>query len=628
MSLRAGSFDEWKRSFVVRRLGILASIALLALATYTVGDAVSFGWGSDIVRYRIVSALAVAGLLVIRNTSFVRRYIDLALIVSVCALSFSTMLVVEAQAVRGIGSQEAAFFSGLQGLSLIILGFAVTIPARWPTHATIQAASLGFFYFNSPELFSAAATEGQLIWSLTNIFWVCVICDISIILYENLQRSEFETRGHLARSNLNLETANAQLEQVSHARKTYLDALVGIGISATSTDPTEQARAVLDEMMRLLRADRAYLYLLDSGGRLRFQAGRRSEGGDAVRPEKSEAAWLNALAGVPGTVAVGRFALGEQAIHDRPDGAGDVLLSVPLGMREQAIGAIFLEKRDSAGASASVDDDFIQALASHVAIALETVRTTEELRQAHEEALAAGRTKDAFLKTMSHELRTPLNAVIGYSEMLMEDLDEKGDADRLADVRRIHEASTQLMNGITDILELTKMETERLTFEIGAFDPGELAREIQTELEPLAKARQNEFELIVKEEVGLMKSDRKKVEFILRKLLDNACKFTHGGRISCEIGRLERGGERFVSFSVIDSGIGMTEEQLDRIFEPFYQADPSATRRYGGMGLGLTAALRLCEKLGGSISARSSKGQGSTFTVTLPASPDDASAVR
>ena len=153
--LSAGSFSEWKRSFVVRRLGILTSIALVALATYTLGDALAYGWGSDIVRYRFVSALAVAVLFAIRNTSFVRRNIDLALIVSVCALSFSTMMVVEALAARGVTNPSSAFFSGLQGLSLIILGFAVTVPARWPTHATIQAAGLLRFTARSPALDAA-----------------------------------------------------------------------------------------------------------------------------------------------------------------------------------------------------------------------------------------------------------------------------------------------------------------------------------------------------------------------------------------------------------------------------------------------------------------------------------------
>ena len=149
---------------------------------------------------------------------------------------------------------------------------------------------------------------------------------------------------------------------------------------------------------------------------------------------------------------------------------------------------------------------------------------------------------------------------------------------------------------------------------------------LRATLRPLAAEHGNTLELSVAEDVGSLRSDPERVEAILRKLLENACRFTRGGKVVCHVSRESAEGGTSIRFRVSDTGIGMEEEQLARCFEPFYQADASATREVGGTGLGLTTAMRLCETLGGHLTAESTPGQGSTFTLSLPrnrASTDD-----
>jgi signal transduction histidine kinase len=262
-------------------------------------------------------------------------------------------------------------------------------------------------------------------------------------------------------------------------------------------------------------------------------------------------------------------------------------------MHGHEVGTLLLAKDARTGGVS--DDHFLQALASHVAIALETVRSTEELRVARDRALDAGRAKDVFLQTMSHELRTPLNAMIGYSEMLQEDLRDAGEAERAADAEKIQHAAAHLLEIIADILELTKLEGDRHAVSVVAFPVAELLSSLEAALRPLAEERQNLLEFLVAEDVGSMCSDRARVETILRKLLENACKFTRQGKVVCQVSRATAQGVASLRFRVSDTGIGMDQEQLARCFEPFYQADPSATREVGGTGLGLTTARRQCE---------------------------------
>jgi signal transduction histidine kinase len=221
---------------------------------------------------------------------------------------------------------------------------------------------------------------------------------------------------------------------------------------------------------------------------------------------------------------------------------------------------------------------------------------------------------------MSHELRTPLNAIIGYSEMLEEEARDQGIVEYVPDLERIHSAGKHLLGLINDLLDLSKIEAGRMELYVETFDLPGLIRNLMATVEPLARRRGNALSLTSLDHLGSMHSDQTKVRQVLLNLLSNAVKFTEGGTITLG-GYRDFGpdGREWVVLEVTDDGIGLTREQLSRLFRPFVQADASTTRKYGGTGLGLTISRRFCEMMGGEISVESEAGRGSTFTVRLPA---------
>ncbi|MCU0544671.1 MAG: ATP-binding protein [Oscillatoriaceae cyanobacterium Prado104] len=264
---------------------------------------------------------------------------------------------------------------------------------------------------------------------------------------------------------------------------------------------------------------------------------------------------------------------------------------------------------------------------------------TEDLHEAKIAAEAANRSKSAFLANMSHELRTPLNAIINYSEMLQEDAQDSGSEDFLPDLEKIQTAGKHLLDMISDILDISKIEAGHVTLYLENFDVATMIEEVMTTAQPLVEKKGNALALQTKGELGTMYADLPKVRQILLNLLSNAAKFTEKGTITIGVERVKNdrpkptkhrrnnddellSGANYSSqilvFRVSDTGIGMTDEQLQQIFKPFTQADASTTRKYGGTGLGLTISQRLCQILGGEITVESQNGRGSTFTVRLP----------
>ncbi|MEG4458030.1 HAMP domain-containing sensor histidine kinase [Microcoleus sp. N9_A1] len=262
---------------------------------------------------------------------------------------------------------------------------------------------------------------------------------------------------------------------------------------------------------------------------------------------------------------------------------------------------------------------------------------TEDLHEAKVAAEAANRSKSAFLANMSHELRTPLNAIINYSEMLQEDAQDSGSEDFLPDLEKIQTAGKHLLDMISDILDISKIEAGHVTLYLENFDVATMIEEVMTTAQPLVEKKGNALALKTKGELGTMYADQPKVRQILLNLLSNAAKFTEKGVITIAVERIKieksrsakqnknndfQSGSNYTSqvlmFRVSDTGIGMTDEQLEQIFKPFTQADASTTRKYGGTGLGLTISQRLCQILGGEISVESEDGKGSTFIVSLP----------
>ena len=231
---------------------------------------------------------------------------------------------------------------------------------------------------------------------------------------------------------------------------------------------------------------------------------------------------------------------------------------------------------------------------------------------------------------MSHELRTPLNAIIGYSEMLQEEAQDLGDDTAAAlggDLQKITEAGRHLLGLINDILDLAKIEAGRMDLFPEDFAVADLVQGVAAVAAPLARQRGNRLVVDCPEGLGAMHSDLTKVRQALYNLLSNAAKFTERGQITLTAAREPGAGQRegdggagdWLVFRVADTGIGMTPEQLGRLFEAFTQAEASTTRRFGGTGLGLALTRHFCRLLGGEVTVESEAGAGSTFTIRLPA---------
>jgi len=244
-------------------------------------------------------------------------------------------------------------------------------------------------------------------------------------------------------------------------------------------------------------------------------------------------------------------------------------------------------------------------------------RAEFELRRAMEQAEEATRAKSQFLANMSHELRTPLNAVIGITEMLEEDAEDQGQEDFIEPLRRIRGAGNHLLQLINEILDLSKIEAGRLELHFEDIDVKALVDELAMTAAPLAEKNGNRLEIRCPKDIGRMRVDMTRVRQVMLNLLSNACKFTEKGEVSLDV-RGEQDDDGFLTFAVTDTGIGMNEEQMARLFQEFSQADSSTTRKYGGTGLGLAISRRLCRLMGGDVSVKSTPGVGSTFTASLP----------
>ena len=248
----------------------------------------------------------------------------------------------------------------------------------------------------------------------------------------------------------------------------------------------------------------------------------------------------------------------------------------------------------------------------------------EEAARAREASETANRTKSLFLANMSHELRTPLNAILGYSEMLQEEAQERGLDAFVVDLQRIHTAGQHLLALINDILDLSKIEAGKMDLFLERFDVAELVGDVASTIRPVVEKSANTLRVELSPELGEMRADLSKVRQSLLNLLSNAVKFTHGGTVTLSAGRESMDGGEWMVFRVSDTGIGMSAEQIVKLFQDFTQADPSTTRKFGGTGLGLALTRRFCQMMGGDVTLNSAAGEGSVFTIKLPASVAEA----
>jgi signal transduction histidine kinase/CheY-like chemotaxis protein len=241
-----------------------------------------------------------------------------------------------------------------------------------------------------------------------------------------------------------------------------------------------------------------------------------------------------------------------------------------------------------------------------------------ELMTTRDQAMEANLAKSRFIANMSHELRTPLNAVIGYSELIQEEMEDRGDDEFVPDLKKIQAAATHLLALINDILDISKIEAGKMDLFLEKIDVQKMVTDVVSTVQPLIQKNNNMLDVKLGSNLGTIRADLTKTRQILFNLLSNASKFTENGKITLEAQLENVSGIDLMVFRVRDTGIGMTAEQIAKLFKEFSQADSSTTRKYGGTGLGLAISRRFSQMMGGDITVESEYGTGSTFTVQIP----------
>ena len=423
----------------------------------------------------------------------------------------------------------------------------------------------------------------------------------------------------------------AEDELAIHARLAHLSADVGLALTRT-----DSLRDILQRCCEavVLHLDAAFarVWTLD-------------ETANVLELQASAGIYTH-LDGAHGRVPVGQFKIGliasERRSHLTNEVVGDERVSdqewavregmvafagYPLLVEGRLLGVIAMFARHTLSETAM---RALSTVADAVALGVKRKRAEEELERARQVAEEASRTKSLFLANMSHELRTPLNAILGYSEMLHEEAEEQELSGFTSDLDKINGAGRHLLSLINDILDLSKIEAGKMELYLEEFDVTAMIEEIATTSQPLVVKNANTLHIELAPDLGTMRGDLTKVRQCLFNLLSNAAKFTKDGHITLEVGRermesMNGNAPRdWMMFRVTDTGIGMSAEQILGLFQAFTQADASTTRKFGGTGLGLALTRRFSQMMGGDVTVQSVPGEGSIFSIKIPAFVEDA----
>ena len=292
-------------------------------------------------------------------------------------------------------------------------------------------------------------------------------------------------------------------------------------------------------------------------------------------------------------------------------------LVVPLLAADRIVGALVV-RRQAPGEFPKNTIELLQTFATQSVLAIQNARLFSEIEEKSRQLENASQHKSQFLASMSHELRTPLNAIIGLTDILVDNAPRFGTEKALEPLRRVHRAGTHLLGLINQILDLSKIEAGKLELNLERVSVAPLVDEVIGTARPLAEQNKNILSVDCPRDLPPIEADAMRLRQIVLNLLSNACKFTKEGEVELQVKTTLREGRRIVEIAVIDSGIGMTAEQMSLLFEEFSQGDASTARQYGGTGLGLAITRRLCRMMGGDVTVASEPGKGSTFTVHLP----------
>jgi signal transduction histidine kinase/CheY-like chemotaxis protein len=423
---------------------------------------------------------------------------------------------------------------------------------------------------------------------------------------------------YLAESWVRAELAEKQLEELRILGE------VGQTVSA-SLDIDQVLETIVTQAVKLGAADSGTLYEYDEATGVfnpRVNVGMTAEMVDSLRESR-----LKVGQGAVGMAAERRAAYQIADVEQDPGyklrevhrhgGGYRSVLGVPLLRDDRLVGGLVIRRLKPGEFGPSVVN-MLQTFTGQSVLAIQNARLFDEIRQKGAQLEAANQLKSQFLANMSHELRTPLNAIIGVTEMLLEDARDLKRDDEIEPLERVLRAGRHLLELINDILDLSKIEAGKMDLHADTFPIALLVGDVVKTIEMTSK-NGNKIVLECPPDIGSMHADQIRVRQVLLNLMSNANKFTKDGTVSATVRRETREGRDWITVAVTDTGIGMTAEQLSRLFNDFVQADASTTRKYGGTGLGLAISRRLCQMMGGEITVTSEPGKGSIFLMNLPA---------